>query len=67
MEFILAVLLWIGCIQSPSTYTTSEIDAYRTTHLQLIEQVQSDSLLAAATWQQYGAATEEVKIIYPWN
>jgi hypothetical protein len=67
MEFILAVLLWIGCIQSPGTYTTSEIDSYRYDHRHLIEQVSADSLLVAATWHQYGAATEEVKIIQPWN
>lgn len=67
MEFILAVLLWIGCIQSPGTYTTSTIDGYQATHQQLIEQVRSDSLLAAGLWQQYGAATEEVKLIQPWD
>ena len=67
MEFILAVLLWIGCIQSPGTYTTATIDDYRAAYQPLIQQVQSDSVLAAATWQQYGVATEQVKIINPWN
>jgi len=33
MEMLLAILLWIGCISAPNTYTQSTIDTYATAKL----------------------------------
>lgn len=67
MLFLLSVLLWLGVISSPETYTTVQIDTLEYQYQPVIQSVQANPPLADSIWNQYGAAAEEVKIIEPWN
>lgn len=64
-EIVIAILLWLGCIESPGSYSATTIGAYQYQHQPFINYVQTDSILSATIWQQHGSAVEEVKIIQP--
>lgn len=63
MDLIIAILLWIGCISAPNTYSSRAIDDYATTHDPTITSVMGDSTQQSIIWQQYGAAVPYVEII----
>jgi len=67
MEMLLAILLWIGCISAPNTYTQSTIDTYATDNEPAITYVMGDQSQQTQIWNQYGVAVSNVNIIDPYR
>lgn len=67
MNMILAILLWLGCIQAPNTYTVQSIDAYAQQHQTVITDVLGNQPQQDVIWSQYGVVVGEVNVIDPYK
>ena len=67
MEMLIAILLWLGCIQAPNTYTTSVIDAYTLQNQTVINTVLADQVQQDIIWNHFGVAASEIDIINPYQ
>ncbi|MDZ4744980.1 MAG: hypothetical protein SGJ05_03145 [bacterium] len=65
MEMLIAILLWIGCISAPNSYTTQAIDNYATTNEVVVNSVLSSQAQQQVIWNQYGYAVPSVQVINP--
>lgn len=67
MEMLIAILLWIGCITAPNTYTQAAIDNYSILNEPVITSVMNDPPQQIAIWDQYSVAVIEVNIVDPFK
>ena len=67
MEMLIAILLWIGCITAPNTYTQAAIDNYSIINEPVITSVMNNPPQQIDIWQQYGAVVTEVSIVDPFK
>ncbi len=67
MDLLIAILLWIGCISAPGTYTTTQIGDYKTANLSTINAVYQDPVTQNWIWTTYQGQVSQVRIIDPFR
>lgn len=63
MEMLIAILLWLGCISAPNTYTDVQITDYSTQHEQVINSVMANPPQQEYIWNQYGELVPRVDVV----
>ena len=66
-DMLLAILLWLGCISAPNTYTQPQIDVFATQNQVVINEVMSTPPKQEVIWQAYGPQVIYVEVIDPFK
>lgn len=67
MEMLIAILLWLGCISAPNTYTQASIDTYVNQNQLVINSVLESPTQQLWIWTSHGSYVSEVDVTDPYN
>lgn len=67
MEMLIAILLWLGCISAPNTYTQAAIDTYVNQNQPVINSVLESPTQQLWIWESHGSFVSEVDVTDPYN
>ncbi len=65
MDMLIAILLWLGCIQAPNTYTPIVINGHIVDNASAVNAVLSNQAQQGIIWTQYGNVVPTVQIVDP--